>query len=265
MMNVIRADMYRILRGKGIYITIALLLGLVALTVIGGSSTVIGIQMWGLEESLGVEKNDVLTGLNAAVALCQGMDNFVWFMLPLLIFTAAPMFSHGAIKNCLSCGMSRTKLYMVKLLLSAMLCILELIIYLGLGMLIGTLNNGFGGPVPEGWWLTLLKTASSQMFILLALNAVGIFLVFTSKRTAITNSAFIAFCTVPLIILLILLGQKPDLIWLYDFDLMGNLKKFGYLNSLQTADIIKGFSVGAFWIIIPTVAGISLFKRAEIK
>lgn len=265
MLNIIRADMYRIVRSKGLYITLVLLLGFVTLTVIGGSSTVVGIQMWELEESLGAGTDSVYTGLNSVVALSRTMDNLVWFMLPMVIFVAAPMFSYGAVKNCLSCGMSRSKLYAAKLLLSAALCVLMMIVYMGYGMLLGTLRHGFGGPIPEGWWVTLLKTTASQLLILLSLNAVGTFLVFITKRTAIVIGAYIMLCMVPLIVLLILMRRNPDLIWLYDYDLLGTIKKFGYFNALETVDLIHGYAVGAFYLIVPTIAGIALFRRAEIK
>lgn len=264
-MNIIRADIYRIVRGKGLYITLALLLGLVTLVVASSTSNTVGIQMGELEKSLGIEEESVYTGLNAVAVLCANMDNFVWCMLPLLIFVAAPMFSNGAVKNTLSCGMSRVRLYFSKFALSAALSAGAMILYLAYGMLLGTILRGFGGPPPDGYWLTLLKTCASQLLLLLALNAVGIFLVFTTKRTAMVISIYITICLVPLIIIMILSENNPNLIWLYDYDLLGNIKKFGFINVLEAADLIKGYALGAFYLVVSTVAGLMLFKRAEIK
>ena len=266
MTNIIRADIYRILRGKAIYITFAALLALNILVVATSQQGVIGANMGELEESLGYDAESIqFDGLHIAEVLYTGMDNIVYFLLPLFILVAAPMFSHGTIKNGLSCGMSRTKLYFSKLLLGSGLTLLMLLFYMATGILLATMLHGYGGATPDGYWLNIVKTCSAQLFLLLALNCVGTFLVFTSKRTAVVNGVYIAFCLVPAIVVMALMNASPDFIKLYDYDLLGNIRKLGYMSALKTPDFIKAFATGAFYIAASTIGGIALFKRAEIK
>ncbi|MCL1964888.1 MAG: hypothetical protein FWF69_07490 [Firmicutes bacterium] len=266
MMDMIRADVYRIIRGKALYITFAVLLLLNILMVATAQELTVGIQMAELEESLGYRPGtNKYDGVNIASVLYTNMNITIFFVLSLLILVISPIFSHGTVKNDLSCGMSRTRLYFAKLILSSLLCVVLEVGYMASGMLLATAMRGFIGPVPSGYWQNLLKICSSQLFILLAFNCFGTFLAFTSKRTAIVNGAYIAFCLVPSLIIMFLSNANEGFLKLYDYDLMGALKKLGYMNALTGPDILKAFAAGAFYTAASTVAGVALFKRAEIK
>ena len=266
MMNIIRADIYRIVRGKGIFITFAILLALNILVVATSDGGTIGINMGELEEALGYDYAEAqFDGLHIVEVLYTNTDNLAYYLLPLFILVAAPMFSHGTIKNSLSCGMSRVKLYFAKLLLSSGLSLLMLLFYILSGILIATIIRGYGGTPPDGYLLNILKICSAQFFLLLALNCVGIFLIFISQRTAAVIGIYLAFCLVPALIIMFLMGANPDAIKLYDFDLLGNIQKLGHMGALKRPDFIKAFATGTFYIVASTIGGIALFKRAEIK
>jgi ABC-type transport system involved in multi-copper enzyme maturation permease subunit len=266
MMNIIKADIYRIVRGKAIYITFAVLLALNILVVATMNQGTIGAAMGELDGSLGYDHESFrFDGINIAEVLYTSTDNTAYFLLPIFILVASHMFTHGTVKNSLSRGISRTKLYISKLLLSSCLTLLMLIFYIASGIVIATILRGYGGTPPDGYWLHIIKVCSAQFAMLLALNCVGIFLIFSTKRTAIVNSVYIAFCLVPAIVVMSLINVNPDFIKIYDFDLLGNMRKLGFINALETADFVKAFATAAFYIAAPTLAGIALFKRAEIK
>jgi len=237
------------------------------LVVVTSNTANIGITIGEEEDPAGYEQAEslIFNGLNIAEVLYTSTVNLAYLLLPLFVVVAAPMFSHGTVKNGLSCGMSRTKLYFSKLLLCSVLSLLMLLLYMSSGILIATILRGYGGTPPGGYWLNIIKTCSAQLFLLVALNSVGVFLTFTSKRTAIVNGAYIAFCLVPTIIIVALANINQDFVKLLDFDLLANIDKFGYMEALKAPDLIKAFATGAFYIIAPTIAGIMLFKRAEIK
>ena len=267
MMNIIRADIYRILRGKAIYITFAVLLAfniiVIATAQPGGFAIDVGSEQQPFSNN--DPENFIFDGLHIVNVLYNGADNLAYILIPLFILVAAPMFSHGTVKNYLAGGTSRTKLYFMKLALSSALSFLMVLFYMSSGILIATILRGYGGAPPDGYWLDFIKICSGQFFMILALNCVGTFLVFTTKRTAIVNGAYLAFCIIPTTIVMLLLTVNPDFGKLYDFDLLGNISKFGYMEVMETADFIKAFATGAFYIIASTLAGILLFKRAEIK
>ena len=264
MMNMIRADIFRILRGKALYITFAAVLALNILMV--ATSEPAGVSIGVNDQERYEEQESVIfNGLNIVEILYTNMNNMSYFILPLLILVIAPMFSNGSVKNGLSRGMSRTKLYIEKLLLSSGLSLLLMLFYIASGVLIATILRGYGGPPPDGYWQNIIKTCSSQFFMMLSLNCVGTFLVFVSKRTSVVIGAYIAFTIVPAFIIMALMNSDPAFIRFYDFDIQNIISKFGFFEALEPSDFVKSFATGAFYIIATIVAGTALFKKAEIK
>jgi ABC-2 type transport system permease protein len=265
MINAIRAELYRIVRGKGIYITFTILFLFLVIIASTGQANVVSIEVEGPTE----QSSDVTTtadnGMVMAQILAGSADNLAFFLLALIILVSAPMFSNATVKNELSTGMSRTQLYFSKLILGSALCVVLMLFYMGIGMLWSTLIMGFGGTPPDGYWIDLLKVWSAQLFMILALNCVGTFLVFLTKRTAMAIGLYLAFCLVPLLLISLLSISFPDIVDLLDYDLMGNLKKMAYLVELSSKEMTKAFAVGAAYIVASTVAGIVFFNRAEIK
>jgi ABC-type transport system involved in multi-copper enzyme maturation permease subunit len=264
MMNILRADLYRILRGKSLYITFAVLLAIVALMVAASAEITMGVNMRDVDAN--VYSNDFqYDGLNAAEALYKNMNILPYIMLPLIITVSAAVFSCDAVKNELSFGASRMKLYLSKLVLSSVVCVLLMLLYMAFGMLFATAMRGFGGPAPEGYWPHILKVCASNLLLLIAFNCVGTFLVFATKRTAAVIGAYFGFCFVPSIVIALLAYLNPDLVRLFDYDLMTGLLKMGYIGILPSADIVKALALGVFYIIASTAAGLMLFRKAEIK
>jgi len=271
MFRLIRADIYRILRGKALYITLIVLLAVVAL-IVGAAQTggAVGMQFTPeqAEEVVSAISDVAMPGVSAAnipEILAISMENFTFFLLPVVVIVAGAIFTHGTVKNDISWGTSRTKLYFSKLILSVGLCILMLIFYVGSSMLVAAVIGGFGGPVPTGHWIGLLQIFSAQLVLLVALVAVGVFLAFTTKRTAAVNGAYIAFCLVPPLAITLLAAANSSLIRLMDFDMLSNVMALANLPSMETSEMLRALGIGAFWLISSTVAGVALFRRAEIK
>ena len=263
MMNIVRADLYAILRGKAIYITFGVLL-LMHILVIGARS-VGGVNFGGME-NLGVDMPVFhFDGIGSAEILYTRTDNLAFFLLPLILVAAAPIFMYGTVKNDLAWGVSRTKLYLSKLATAIGLCVFLLLFYMVTGMLFATILNGFGGPVPEGYWLNLFLTVGSQIFMMIALTCIGVFLVFTTKRTAIVNGVYIAFCLVPALVIMILLDSGLNVARLLEFDVFLGINRLGFFNQLETRTIFTILGVGSVYMLATTIGGILLFRRAEIK
>ena len=280
MMNLIRADLYRIVRGKAIYITFAVLLALCALIVITMSPGAVGgvdIAMFDSEtgditrpiylfvDDVGALYDFHFDGVRIAQVFLSNIDNMIFFILPLAILVASPMFSHGTVKNNISIGMSRTKLYLSQLGLSSILCVVLVLSYIAAGIVLATIIRGFGGPAPDGFWLNIVQTYLAQMVMLLALNAFATFLVFATKRTAIVNGAYIAFCYVPSLIIYFLAMRNQEFLRLLEFDIPFNMILLGHMASIETSQIIQALALGAGMFAVSTTTGIALFSRAEIK
>jgi ABC-type transport system involved in multi-copper enzyme maturation permease subunit len=267
MINIIRADWYALIRGKGIYVTLAVLLAFNLMVI--GTQTAGGIHFGGAGET-GLETtldymNLNFNGMGSAEILYTSMDASFFFILALAIIAAIPIFKHGTVKNDLAWGITRTKLYFAKLITAAALCVALIVAYMGTGMLLATALNGFGGPAPEGYWPNLFKTLGAQWVLMLAQMCVGVFLSFTFKRSGAVNGIFIAFCIVPGLVFMMFLEAGFDITRFLEFDMMMSVSRLGYLNQLDARAIATMLGVGVFYILAATIGGILLFKRAEIK
>jgi len=268
MLNIIRADFYRVIRSKGIYITFAILLiftvfsiGIVHFIQSGDINVV---EMGGDAVMVDFGEFD-LSGHNTPMTLATSLgSDIMWFMLPFIVIIGAAMFSHNTVKNDIAWGLCRVKLYMAKLLLTSAFCALMMLFYYGLGMLIGTVLNGFGSP-EAGHWVHMLQVFGAQLFLMLGVTSVGMFLVFTTRRTAATIGIFIAFFLVPMFILQMLVFANPDFMRFTGFDLSFNINSLAGIRYLETYEIVRAFGLGAFYLFGGTTLGIILFRRAEIK
>jgi len=266
MMNIIRADIYRLIRGKAIYITFALLLLMNVLTIATSTQGGFVVDIYEQERIASYEEVDgVYNGVNIAEVLYKSTPNLIYILLALIIAVVSPMFSNGAVKNSLSYGMPRSKLYLSKLIFSSGLALIMMLLYMLSGILFATMARGFGGAAPDGYWLNIIKICCAQSFMLLAMNSIGIFLAFVTKRTAAVIGAYMAFCLVPTAVVMLLMQVQPDFIKFFDYEIQMIIMKFGSIAAMETSDFVKSFTTGALYILAPTAAGIMLFKRAEIK
>ncbi|MCL2405474.1 MAG: hypothetical protein FWC92_08005 [Defluviitaleaceae bacterium] len=269
MINMIRADVYRILRGKALYVIFLLLtvlsVALVVSTMSAGNIN-IGVE-WNMWDDMGIADMAVaFNGLSSAAILYTQLDNLVFFLLPLVYAVIMPMFIYSTVKNEVTWGMSRAKIYMSKLGLSFVLCIVMVVFYMIVGMLLATILRGFGGPAPAGYWQQLFMTLGAQLFIMLAVTCLAVFLMFALRHGGAVNVVYIAYFFVPTMVIMVLYQVvNPRFIRLLDFLLMFAVNRLGFLSQLSMGEILTAFGVGAAHILLCTVGGIALFKRAEIK
>ena len=273
MLNIIKADMYRIFRGKGFYITIILLFVTIALQTAVSSKAAVGIYNTEEAEIDTIEEftEEVLLapekfkGNTAAFEMMENTDTLLYFLLPFIIFIAAADFSTDTVKNVLSNGVPRVKYYLSKLILSCAFCLLFLLLNIIVPIVTATVLRGFGGEFNVDFILRLLRPFAAQLFMCLSVTCVGIFLVFATKRTAAVNGAYISFCLLPMLIMYILFMLNNKLEFLFKYDVISNIRMLVHIDVADSADIIRAFAVGAFYILASTIGGIAIFKRSEIK
>jgi len=53
--------------------------------------------------------------------------------------------------------------------------------------------------------------------------------------------------------------------FLFKYDVISNIRMLVHIDVADSADIIRAFAVGAFYILASTIGGIAIFKRSEIK
>ncbi len=277
MLNIIKADLFRILKGKGIYIIIILLFLLslmsaytvsplnVGLNVSGDTTENYGLSDEWLEKLYSVksmsETRDILINhghYEVDVANVVHNKNMYYFFIAVVVFVLCCDFSNGTIKNTVSTNISKKKYYFSKLLLA-----------IGLGTIITFLNvyfayfsnlfmngNSFVSSLSN---ITLLTIR--QLPLLYAIISVLITIAVIVRKTSIYNGI-----SIPLLMLFqLILGfmntfNLPK--WIYNYEFETALGKL-CLNPTNTY-IMQTLSLWTIVFIITTIIGYSYFKKKDI-
>ena len=269
MINLLRADMYRIFRGKGIYITFAVMLAIIILTIfvfreapVAGVSPEIVIEDFEFaDRQLG---ETTITGAISAQMAVGAMNNMVYFFLPLIVIAVMATFSSGAVKNEISVGISRVKFYFSKWLLAAGLSVLFMLVYFALSVIFAIIVGGTGY-WGDGLVAEIAKAFGLQTILTLGFVSLGVFFGFVTRRSAAVIGLYIALTLVPSIVISILMGAFPRAIEVFQYELFGMYFFFASPGLLTNFELWRSIAVGLAYIILPTLAGVLIFKKAEIK
>lgn len=281
MLDLIKADLYRILRGKAIYIT---LLGLVlyiafeiaALNFLTTSALTADLMsemssdMGEYGDMLGAASFNIkMTGINCLVIFVSMAQNIIYLLLPAAIVVAGTDFNIGTVKNILSRGCTRIKYFFAKYLLITIINIVLLVIGYIVSFLIGSVLNGVGtdaAGMPAGYTANVIKAVALCFLPYLGYSSVAVFLIFFLKRNASSIAFYFLFGTVPVLIvtLIILFNSKLNIfadLFLYNaFSSILNIVNDGITNST-----IIGVVVSVCYILLSMCGSFLVFKHAEIK
>jgi ABC-type transport system involved in multi-copper enzyme maturation permease subunit len=265
MMNIIRADLYRLVRGKALYVTLAFLIVIIIILVFAGTNISPGLS----PKSLGLDIGDlsVASGASSAYSQLVNSNLVIYFMLPLAVAVAASMFSSNAAKNEITTGMSRIKIYFAKSVLSVLLSWATYILFIGGGILAATIVYGAGDWSSE-YVAYVLKAFGSQLLVITAYSFIAVFLCFVFKNSGAVTGIYIAFCNVPQFVIVMLgiaLNNQELQQGLLKYDLVTVLQMFPMINLLSAGEIIRSYAIAIVYIIAATAGGVALFRKAEIK
>jgi len=284
MLNIIKADLYRIFRGKGIYITLAIFIITLVLNVTTKDD--IGIMLTRTPVDVPYETFvdaphfgegamiRIITGKSAPFILATNTDNLIFFLLPFIVFLIAADFTGGTVKNLLSSGVNRVKYYSAKLILIGGTCIALMILNLIVIIVTATIANGFRGNFDFEFIYQIVKMYTPQLFLLFVFGCIGIFLIFTLKNSVALNTIYIAYVVAPMIILSILqtMSERSETFKIFEnapaYDLVINMKTFAYtsgIDQFMLPNLSRTLILGSIYIILCTIGGILLFRKAEIK
>ncbi|MCL2354029.1 MAG: ABC transporter permease [Defluviitaleaceae bacterium] len=266
-MNLIKADIYKILKGKAMWVVFAIMLANVGMIVLTDAA-IMGVMIEGeVAAPVGVELVQGVTGVASATQLLfSQMNNMPFFVLGAVMIVSAPIFANGTVKNDIARGISRTKIYVSKVLIASGLALLLWLAKMALGISIYGIANGFAGELPVGFWTNLAFTSASQLFILLAVVCFTTFLMFTLKRSGMVIGIFMAVFLLPMSLISLLNFFNPDLATIMaNFDLITSLGRLGFINQLDTWEVMTVLGGGAAFMVISTIVGLASFRKAEIK
>ncbi len=275
MINLIKSDLYRIFKGKGIYIVFTIIFLMLLVDCISMSAGAVGISVENLnmdaeflskvsKASSLTEYRDIMksyTTFELDKSILGNNDNLYYFFIPIVVFVITTDFSNKSIKNTLSSAITRKKYYFSKLLL-----------VLGLGTVIILFNNYstyllnliINGRNFASSFLEITKLTFLQLPLLYGIMSLLVGFAFALKKTSLFNTISIPFI---IILQMIFMGItnlfKIKLDWFYNYELHYALTKL--VKNPTEEYIIKVCFLGIAYIVIFNIIGYYIFKKSEIK
>jgi ABC-2 type transport system permease protein len=267
MWNVVKADVNRIIRSKSFIVMPVVILLMV--TVLCGLfaglkyvmsldlSAVLGDSMDSLASIGSIADN----GFDMTMMNLQS-DTLIYVFIVILLSVSAFDFSCGTVKNLLSIGKSKKKIYFAKLFTSYIWTILGVIFYAIVST--GMSYLFFQSPMNGDEITKILLITIKQLPIYLSIITIGHACVFMTQK--ITSSmliyigSFMFFETIMPIIDLIL-----D--WPFKVSLLMPLYQLIELTSVEisTASYLTIYISSVVYIVVGAIFGYWMFKRSEIK
>ncbi len=279
MLNIIKADLFRIFKGKGIYIIIITLLTFAFISAYSLSPLSMGLNL-GSENNPGIygltneEYQELYNIKNLDETREFLMDhgsysldkvnmtknnNLYYFLIAIVILVIGCDFSNKTIKNTISTNISKKKYYFSKLILS-----------LGIGTVLLFINAifcHFTNLIVNGNYFTssiseMFTLIIKQLPLLYAIISVLFMISVLTRKTSIYNGI-----TIPLIILsqIILLSSinvlnLPN--WIINYEWETAITKLCINPS--TTYIFKTYSVWIIVFVITNLIGYNSFKARDI-
>ncbi len=277
MINIIKSDLYRILKGKAIYIVLTIITILIMVSVVGLSAGTIGLSFdTGSDTSdvgLATEVNNAKTlgeyrriiKNSGAFALDKEIigtnTNLYYFFIVITVIVLAADFSVKSIKNTISSAISRKEYYFSKLLLVLGLSTF-LVLFNNYGAyLLNLIINGkaFSTPLLEFTKLTIM-----QLPLLYGIISLLVCLAFVFKKVSLFNSISIPLIVIVQIIMISVTNLfKLNATWINDYEIQTALMKL--VNNPTNKYAVSCAILGVMYIIIFNIIGYYSFKKAEIK
>jgi ABC-type transport system involved in multi-copper enzyme maturation permease subunit len=246
-----RADLYRLARGKAVYATFASLLALVAITALNGSVFVMTASSAG----------DLSQKPGQPGGMAMNSEVFVLLILPLVIAVVAPLFANGTLKNSLSKGMPRSAAYMSRLALGVVFSFLLILAFAAL-LLACVIAKGISLTAEQAFFLA--KSLLMTLFFVSVFSGLATFLSFFLQKSSRAIGAYLAAVVLPSNIIRMVGSRFEALEKLADFELMEMLGKYASFAPMPAASYIKGLAVGIAYFLAFAACGLILFKRAEV-
>ncbi len=259
MINLLRADFYKLFRAKSFYICglIAAALSIVGVVYLNSS----------INSDLGIDA--ALLGYDGLYALITGIGQATLFITIMNSIFVPSEFAHGTMKNIASRGFSRWSIYLSKLLVAAFISVVYILLCSACSFALGSMMWGMG-EIDRAVFLDiarmlglflLAEVATQSMFVMFG------FLVRHTGGTSFTNLG-ITILASSLILPMINFGLSE---WckVENFDItnywpMTYLVRYVSLDIMQE-DIVTGIIVSCAFIVVTTALGIFSFTKRDIK
>lgn len=277
MYNIIKSDLYRILKGKAIYIIMIIIIVISLVSAIGLSAGHIGLSVGtnlDLNDVETLEKISNTKSLSEYREVMKSLGDFkldsqiigtnvnlYYIFIAIVVILISTDFSNSTVKNTLSSAISKRKYYFSKLILSLAICTFIILFNNYFTYIINYIINGSKF---SSSFIEITKITLYQFPLLYGIISFLVSLAFLTRKTALFNGISIPFI---LVVQMVIMGItnlfkiKAD--WFYNYEIQFALVKLA--DNASNEYILKCALLGMAYIIIFNAIGYFLFKKSEIK
>lgn len=271
MINMMKADLYRIFRGIGIYIAIVMIIAMSAISIVMKEPGYIGNAAVTYEEDTVVAAggflSDEVPDQSAEKMLVRNImaaNINLYYPLILVVFVILMSdFSNKTIKNTLTSAVSKRKYFVYKMLMS-LGCSAAFIVFSNLfAYIFNYIKNGDEYTEPLS---NIVKATVLQMPMLLGIVGFIVFMGFLTRKTAVYNAVTIPFVILfQLIIGAIYRLSESKIIekFLMHFELQTALNRLAYLPDSKYC--LQCLCFGLAEVILFSAISWLIFKKTEIR
>lgn len=263
MINLIKADLYRITRSKGIYITFLIFIFLLVLESIGEAGTV-GVSIQSANTGI-YQPANILYGINMPFVVMGHLDNYLYVLLAAIVIIAASDFSSSTVKNILSNGTSRITYFMSKLTLLSIFSALLVLISFILPTLIVTVLNGFGGTLDSAYMADIVAAFFLELLMYISMTCLGLFFVFSTRKTAYVNTLFILYNFIPVLVILLFSQFIPNLMDLFKYETITTIRNISAIETFESVDYVRTVLIGLGITTFSFIGTYISFRKCDIK
>lgn len=273
MFNIIRADLYRIVKGKGIYICLFVIALSFSASIFLKSAGHFGIntsmdmpsseveEIKDLDDALGMLMNNEEHPVDVDIMSTGG--NIYYFLVFVVFIVFCTDVSNHTVKNVISSGISRKTYYLSKLVLSLAIGTI-LIVFQTYGGYFGNLlvnGSGYSSNIID---ITIIMLRQLPIFY----GIIGLLTMFSAllQKTARFNGVAIGFVMgVQLIITLIGAIFNSDMQPILQFEFESILRSMSVIGPLSASTLLIGVTTGFVMLLLSTTIGMQYFKKCAIK
>lgn len=261
MLNILKADFYKLKKSKTFWVCIALCLIFGIIMIIAMQTSMTMAQQPNHDPDLDsmLEMIPLASGTYMLGNLQSMGFNTVFVGIFVAIFISSE-FSYGPMKNTLSRGADRIHVFFSKFLVCGAAALIMQFVFMLAILITGTIIWGFGTATLSG----MLGMIMTQSLLTLAYTALFTFISMTMRAgggAIAVNIMCVTMASTLLDAISMLFGGKLNL---NDYWIGGAVSKLATVAP-ASADIIQGIIIAVIWGAAATLLGTALFTRQDVK
>jgi len=266
MLNIIKSDFYKLKKSKAFWVCTILCVVFAVLMVtalnVGMNRALANLDSGDPEMMQMAEMAENISGISALQEFLPMGFNIIFIGVFVAIFVSSE-FGYGTMKNTLSRGADRIKVFFSKFVVCSCAALVMLLAFIAAMLAAGSIAWGFD-PTGIVTFSGMLGMISLQSLLVIAYTALFVFISMTMRGTGgaiATNIICVTMASTLLGAISMLFGGSINL---SDYWLEWGLSKFAVMSP-PSGDIIQGILIALGWGIASLAAGTTLFKKIDVK